>query len=78
MRLLSSLYGTFVVLAHLQFNVCSGETPKGHLEPFGGWAAPQAALPEIQGFPSALEFYDNYVVPNKPVLMKGAAKGENS
>lgn len=45
----------------------------GHLKPFGegGFSQP---VEELDYFPSARDFFENYVKPLKPVKMKGAAK----
>ncbi|KAL4233739.1 hypothetical protein ACF0H5_008419 [Mactra antiquata] len=46
---------------------------KGHLKPFGE-GRPSQPVEELDYFPSAEEFFENYVKPLKPVKMKGAAK----
>lgn len=45
----------------------------GHLKPFGEGGL-NHPLEEIDYFPTAEEFFENYVKPLKPVKMKGAAK----
>lgn len=45
----------------------------GHLKPFGQ-GGPTKPLTEIDYFPTAREFFENYVKPLQPVKMKGVAK----
>merc|ERR1712159_707696 len=52
------------------------EEIKGHLRPLGSHAPPVAEIDVIESglFPSPLEFYDEYIVKARPVLLRGAAK----
>jgi len=43
------------------------------MKPFGS-AGPFFEVPIIQSFPSPRDFFDNYVVPSIPVVMRNAAK----
>ena len=49
------------------------ETQEGHLKAFGE-GRPNRPVEEVNGFPGPKHFFENYVTPMKPVLMKGAAK----
>lgn len=48
-------------------------TEPGHLKPFGDGGASHP-VEEIDYFPTAKEFFEDYVRPLKPVKMKGVAK----
>lgn len=45
----------------------------GHLKPLGS-AGPFFDLFTVEGFPSKRDFFNKYVIPSTPLLMKGAAK----
>jgi len=47
---------------------------RGHMKALGGQRDPEGTVEEIDGFPSPEDFYDKYILPSKPVLMRGAAK----
>ena len=44
----------------------------GHMKPFGS-EGPFFHLPEIEEFPSPIIFFNKYVIPSIPVVIKGAA-----
>ena len=49
--------------------------PKGHLEPFGQQAKePVLGIDEVKGFLTPKIFFEKYVLKNRPLLMRGAAK----
>jgi lysine-specific demethylase 8 len=48
-------------------------TEPGHLKPFGE-GRPSHPVEQIDYFPTAKEFFENYVQASKPVIMKGVAK----
>ncbi|XP_060584355.1 tRNA wybutosine-synthesizing protein 5-like [Ruditapes philippinarum] len=48
-------------------------TEPGHLKPFGE-GRPSHPVKQIDYFPTAKEFFENYVQASKPVIMKGVAK----
>nr|CAB3262760.1 uncharacterized protein LOC100182837 [Phallusia mammillata] len=45
----------------------------GHMKPFGS-EGPFFHVPIVEGFPTTYDFFNNYVIPSIPVVMKGAAK----
>ncbi|XP_066295392.1 uncharacterized protein [Branchiostoma lanceolatum] len=49
-------------------------SPKGHLEIFGSHAEATETIDEMFTVPQPQEFFDKFVKPNKPVLLRGAAK----
>ncbi|KAL4238990.1 hypothetical protein ACF0H5_003694 [Mactra antiquata] len=54
--------------------VCGDLTQEpGHLKPFGE-GRPSQLVEEIDYYPLAKDFFENYVIPLKPVKIKGAAK----
>ncbi|XP_067951075.1 uncharacterized protein [Watersipora subatra] len=53
-------------------SLCSGNVPASHLKPFGYGVATQ--IEEIEGFPPVKKFFEEFVLPNKPVVMRGANK----
>jgi len=70
-RLRLAFFGCVVGLA-------MGAQPRGHLQPLGSHMDPEGAVFEMDGFPkSPLEFFDDYIVPSKPVIFREAAKGLN-
>ncbi|XP_019615833.1 PREDICTED: uncharacterized protein LOC109463450 [Branchiostoma belcheri] len=48
--------------------------PKGHLEIFGSHADATETIDEMFTVPQPQEFFDKFVKPNKPVLLRGAAR----
>lgn len=46
------------------------EKEAGHLKPFG-YGRPNHPVEEVTEFPAPKEFFEKYVLPMKPVLMKG-------
>lgn len=50
------------------------EHPPGHLKPLGSHQPPVGVLDSTDFVPSSREFFDQNVLPGKPVLFKGAAK----
>jgi len=46
----------------------------GHLKPLGSHAAPEGEVSVVDGFPDPLTFFDEYIVPKRPVLFRGGAK----
>ncbi|XP_045197467.1 tRNA wybutosine-synthesizing protein 5-like isoform X3 [Mercenaria mercenaria] len=61
-----------IMLAELTYGNDLTKEP-GHLKPFGD-GGPSHAVEEIDYFPTAKEFFENYVKTAKPVKMKGVAK----
>ena len=49
------------------------KSSKKHL-PFTEYSTAQSIVRSVQGFPSPEEFYENHTLPQKPVIMKGAAR----
>lgn len=45
----------------------------GHMKPFGT-GRPNSPVTEVQKFLAPREFFENYVIPGTPLLMKGGAK----
>ncbi|XP_035684646.1 uncharacterized protein LOC118421454 [Branchiostoma floridae] len=62
----------------VQQNSCSKDvpcgSPRGHLEIFGSHAEATETIDEMFTVPQPQEFFDKFVKPNKPVLLRGAAK----
>lgn len=61
--------GTYVLTAVAGLDV---ELEPGHLKPFGT-SRPSYPVEEIHAFPKPKEFFENYVRPMKPLLIKDVA-----
>ena len=62
-----------VLCCGIIFSDATAITPPGHLQPLGSHQSPlNVDVQDNQLGP--LEFFDNYVKPSRPVLLKGAAK----
>ncbi|EDO37253.1 predicted protein [Nematostella vectensis] len=48
--------------------------PPGHLQPLGSHRPAEGEVDAVSKPPSPHEFFNNYVIPGKPLLFKGAAK----
>jgi len=68
------------VVIFVLFVVAVGDTQdgsqhRGHLRPFGDPSAgPRLAITELSSFPSPVEFIKDFVLPGRPLLMRGAYK----
>ena len=54
----------------------SSTDPTGHLQPLGSHRPPEAVIASVtvDKIPSPEDFFNNYVLPGKPLLFEGAAK----
>lgn len=64
-----SVGGVFLLL----LGRCYAELP-GHLQPLGSHMDPELVR-RTGHLPSPLEFYENYVAPQTPLIIEGALKG---
>jgi hypothetical protein len=48
--------------------------PKGHLMPLGEHREPDAPMAVLDAVPTARRFWNDFIVPMKPVILRGAAK----
>lgn len=65
---------SFVVLFHCGLiAVTNGLFRTGHMKPLGEQRAPEGQIDAIEGSPSGKQFYFNYALIKKPVVMKQAA-----
>ena len=46
----------------------------GHLEPLGSQRPTEGKIDTLDDFPDPQEFYDKYILPGKPVLIKNGAR----
>ncbi len=52
----------------------SQASPRGHLEPLGSHRPAEGTVDVVEEFPAPQQFYDNYVFPAKPFLVKNGAR----
>ena len=71
MKVLSKLI-VVLIFGSKCFCVNSNDPP-GHLQPLGSHMAPMEIDVHCNQL-GPIEFYEKYVIPGKPVLLKGAAK----
>jgi hypothetical protein len=64
--------GGVALAALVLLGVTSG-SPVGHLQPLGAHRRPETSLPVETGFIPPKRFFDEYVVPRRPVVFRGAA-----
>ena len=70
---LSSIYTLLLGFIYLSLRT-HADSPKGHLERLGNQGPKQGHIEVLDALPSPVEFFENYIVPGKPVVFKGAAK----
>ena len=61
-------------LMSLDLVVCLDDALVGHLKPFGHHRDPDVVTEERETVPDPSEFWESYVLQNKPVVFRGAAK----
>ncbi|KAJ8315593.1 hypothetical protein KUTeg_007743 [Tegillarca granosa] len=69
-----TLFTLLIFFEFLELILCRDLTLEyGHMKPFGS-GRPNIEVEEFQNFPSPKIFFENNVLPMKPLIMKGAAK----
>lgn len=61
-----------LTVVSLSLAICIAE-PIGHMQPLGSHIEPTILHPIFE-VPDPIRFFDDYVKPGKPLLMRGAAK----
>lgn len=69
MRLLILLQAAIVVIGN------DGGGLPGHMQPLGSHRPPEDSISVLSHVPDPVEFYEEYVVKQTPVLFKGAIAG---
>ncbi|CAH1249040.1 KDM8 [Branchiostoma lanceolatum] len=63
-----------VVLSVSSIVPCDSKSPPGHLQPLGHHQPPLGQIESLDTIPSPEDFYHNYVLPARPVVLSGAAR----
>ena len=66
------------ILIYINFknvlSISQGNPGPGHLEPLGSQRPTEGKIDTLDDFLDPQEFYDNYILPGKPVLIKNGAR----